>query len=1024
MNTDLGKKIYSLVSDHGEFDKDRVCQEISLFEEYDVCGDILTLHNKKNCYTNNRINSLVCYLLGITSKLPDGPLLIEKRRTYGRVGFPDIDMDFNHHRRGEIFDYLYNKYGRDRVANIGTVQRLTIKNCLHKTISVLDPEQSVIFDSAGNKVKNDTSDNFALRLKIVETLPKQPILKDGKGNVINTIEKAYEEFSDFRKMMDKYPEVYRVACHMQGGISAMGSHAAGVVVSPIPLCEISPVHLTGKIKDNEDDNDNKTIATQFTAEDVESLGLIKIDILGLLTKTVIRMTCNLIRDRHGIEINTEKIPLDDKKTFELFKNGHVDGCFQLENWGMQKTLQEIGIDSFDDLVAAIAMYRPGPMDFIPVYASRKKNPKSVSYLHPIIEKYTKNTYGIICYQEDTLISLVDGRHVPICEIKKGDIVHSYNVETKNMEPNICDGCSPTSVGDGIKIVLKNGYELLVTPEHEVWTFNGYTEAKNIKVGDLVGCPISVPDNSGEEKIAEWLGSNIHVSYLFGQLTGDGNISSGSSLSCGYEENADKILSWIEKNLPKLKCTKYKHGSWHLSVSCPILINSPDHGNRKTKWHLLLKDVGLKSNCYNKRIPDIIMMSNRQVKSAYLAGLIDSDGHISCGTNGSCICHYTSVSGMLLSDICRLLCSLGISHQRRSCRIHIWDTKSLEENISPYLVIKSFAGKRTRGKHSSFVPKCEIKKIIDHSGMSERSFCKKHNINRSGVRLKKTYCTTAIAERSGVFLGDLRYLPVIAIENVFNQQFYGMSVRNNHNLVANGIVAKNCYQEQCMNIFVEMADLTPTDGYLFIKGAAKKKAALFNSMKNKFIGNASKKTTSDIAEKVWEYFQPFSGYAFNLSHAVCYAYESWSTAYLKANFPLEFMSARLSIAAIDKDFDYIVKLEQDCEKNLNINILSPSLDDSKVNYVIVGENAIRRSLIVKGVGMNAAKEIEQKQPYRGNVIEKLGMKCGPVVNNRVIESLYDAGFFPGLKKTKVLDLFNIVRKDKKKVRGQQIGDIFS
>lgn len=205
----------------------------------------------------------------------------------------------------------------------------------------------------------------------------------------------------------------------------------------------------------------------------------------------------------------------------------------------------------------------------------------------------------------------------------------------------------------------------------------------------------------------------------------------------------------------------------------------------------------------------------------MAGLIDSDGHISSGTNGNCICHYTSVNKLLLKDLCRMLCSLGISHQYRDLRVHIWNTKLLEEIISNYLVVRKFVGKRTAGKHCSFIPKREIKNLITQSKLSERAFCKKHGINRRNIRLKTNYCTTDLAERVGISTGDLIYSPVVNIEDVDDQQFYGMSVRHNHNLIANGIVAKNCYQEQMMRVFVEMANLTESYGYKFQKTCAKK-----------------------------------------------------------------------------------------------------------------------------------------------------------------------------------------------------------
>lgn len=224
MQTDLGKKIYSIIkSNHSSFDQSVVQSEISLMEEYDVCGDMLGIYKRVSqtgsVGVENNLNSYVAFLLGITSSKPQGQFKLEKRRTYGRASFPDIDMDFNHYRRHEVAEYLIDKYGRDKVSNIGTIQRLTIKNCLHKTIAVLDPEHSITFDADGEK-KEEKGANFALRINIANTLPR--VMKNAEGKLITKLKDAYNEYPEFRHMMDRYPEVYRVALRMEGGISAFG----------------------------------------------------------------------------------------------------------------------------------------------------------------------------------------------------------------------------------------------------------------------------------------------------------------------------------------------------------------------------------------------------------------------------------------------------------------------------------------------------------------------------------------------------------------------------------------------------------------------------------------------------------------------------------------------------------------------------------------------------------------------------------------------------------------------------------
>ena len=168
------------------------------------------------------------------------------------------------------------------------------------------------------------------------------------------------------------------------------------MISEEPLNRICPLHVTTG------DDKSKVLTTQFSMEDVESMGLIKVDILGISTKTAMQWTWQLIKDRHNIDLDLSKLPLDDKLTLELLNSGLTDGVFQCEEPGMKQTLQQIGIDSFNDLVVSIAMYRPGPKDYIPEFASRKKGISSVTYPHPLMKEIVSDTFGIMCYQEQVM----------------------------------------------------------------------------------------------------------------------------------------------------------------------------------------------------------------------------------------------------------------------------------------------------------------------------------------------------------------------------------------------------------------------------------------------------------------------------------------------------------------------------------------------------------------------------------------------------------------------------------------------
>ena len=404
--TELEKRILTTAKKHPEFDGKLAIEELKLMNEFDsdLIDDLWNLYknaqDRNEIHTENKWNSCLAYYLGTTLCKPTQNCISEKRRTYGRSGFPDVDMDFDYMRRGEILEYLIGKYGRDYVGNIGNVQTLKVKAAVRRAIKVLDPTNSVRFDGDGRRIKSDINENFALENEILKTLPK--LMKRGDGSSIESVDETCEEYPQFNHYMIKYPEVKRVAKAIEGTIAGFGVHAAGLLLSPIPLSRIAPLHVTRKAGIDENGKQERVIATQFPMEDVERMGLIKFDVLGLSTKTAINWACKYVKEEKGVDINWGKIGLDDSETLKLINSGKTDGCFQLEQPGMKECLKMIGIHSFDDLVVAVAMYRPGPKDYIPEFAGRKNGAISVSYPHELLKKITEKTWGVIVFQEQVM----------------------------------------------------------------------------------------------------------------------------------------------------------------------------------------------------------------------------------------------------------------------------------------------------------------------------------------------------------------------------------------------------------------------------------------------------------------------------------------------------------------------------------------------------------------------------------------------------------------------------------------------
>lgn len=357
--------------------------------------------------TKNDINSWTAFALGMTSLKPTGEFL-PMRRAFARAGFPDIDTDFDDERRQDVYDFLINKYGRENVGNIGTFQAQKMKAAVKSVTKAVDAAYAF---HKGDK--ECTTANDVLAQQISDTLPVLPtgVIRwrdeNGKELIIKKLfsekpdekdgifKDAYHNIPEFQRLMKQYPEVLKHASSIEGLAGAFSQHAAGVVISNIPLRTIAPLR-----------RNKKGLATQYVYEDLESFGLIKFDILAIASLTVIRDACELIEANYGIKLDMENLPLKDEKTLDLYRSGNLNGVFQCENYGMQDTMRQIGVDRFDDVMAAIALYRPGPMDSIPEYVARKRGSKKVDYFHPSIEPHVKKnlsrSYGVLVYQEQVM----------------------------------------------------------------------------------------------------------------------------------------------------------------------------------------------------------------------------------------------------------------------------------------------------------------------------------------------------------------------------------------------------------------------------------------------------------------------------------------------------------------------------------------------------------------------------------------------------------------------------------------------
>ncbi|MCK5510034.1 DNA polymerase III subunit alpha [Candidatus Parcubacteria bacterium] len=312
--------------------------------------------------------SLICYLTGITNLDPlTYGLLFERFLNPDRVSMPDIDLDFADVRRDEVIKYVEDKYGKDHVAQIITFGTMAARAAVRDVGRVLGAPY-------------DYCD------KLAKAIP-----------MFTKIEEALESVSEFKDEYRKEElarQIINYAKRLEGVSRHASTHACGVLITNKPLTEYTPLQYAS--------SSDKSVVSQYSLHPVEDLGLLKMDFLGLKNLTIIEAAIRIIKNTRGIVIDIDKIPLDDASAYKLFHDGETTGIFQFESSGMKRYLKELKPTEFEDIVAMVALYRPGPMEWIPDYIAGKHGRKKLEYLHPKLEPILKKTYGVAIYQEQVM----------------------------------------------------------------------------------------------------------------------------------------------------------------------------------------------------------------------------------------------------------------------------------------------------------------------------------------------------------------------------------------------------------------------------------------------------------------------------------------------------------------------------------------------------------------------------------------------------------------------------------------------
>lgn len=346
-----------------------------------IVWDLCRFSREQGIWWNVRgsgASSIVAYSLYVTNLEPLGQdLIFERFLNEGRVTMPDIDLDFPDDQRDQLIRYTIEKYGQEQVAQVVTFGTMGAKAAIRDAGRALDYPLSEVDRIAG-------------------LVPGGPKVK---------LDRALKEVAEFRSLYEEEEHVRRLvdtARGVEGNVRHASTHAAGVIVSDKPLVEYAPLR-----RPTSGGEEQIGVVTQYPMEELEELGLLKVDFLGLATLTVMRRACELIRERHGVELDLLDIPVDDSSIFDLLSRGDVMGVFQVEGQGMRRTLMKMQPRKFEHVIAAISLYRPGPMEYIDDYIDRLHGKKEVEYRHPSLELILDETFGIIVYQEQIIRILTD-----------------------------------------------------------------------------------------------------------------------------------------------------------------------------------------------------------------------------------------------------------------------------------------------------------------------------------------------------------------------------------------------------------------------------------------------------------------------------------------------------------------------------------------------------------------------------------------------------------------------------------------
>ncbi len=786
--------------------------------------------------------SLVAYSLGITNIDPiHHGLLFERFLNPERKSMPDIDTDFCIDHRGELIDYVTQRYGQERVAQIVTFNRLTSKAVLKDVGRVLD-------------VSYSEADKMAKMIPVSRGKP-------AKLKVMISEESPAPEFRDRYKQDAKVFEWLDMAMRIEGVNKSSGVHAAGVVISPFPLDEVVPLQRSNEGQ----------VVTQYTMEDLESLGLLKMDFLGLRNLTTIEHTSKLIRDNQEPNFHIDAIAPDmsteaNQKTYKLLEKGDLEGVFQLESSGMKQIVKDLKPSNIEDISSILALYRPGPLDagLIPKFINRKHGREAIEYQHHTLEPILNNTYGVLCLAKGTLIARPDGTSTAIENIRKGDLILSS--DGKRVWSAKVAKQWQSGIKSIVKITLSTGTEIYCTPEHRFLTPEGdrfayeFKPLDNIKNAHVNGSIIyETWEISKTNKLL-----NPNEAYLLGLLIGDGHLTSSSpNIACSSEETA----IWVSNLIAETWKGEPKH---YFHTHCWYAYAKFNTQPQPTPLTIFMDKIyggrTWKVNSKDKHLPIDIVDYQECDRIDILRGLWDSDGSYTQNP------YFRSISNQLIKQVGQLLSSLKISYSLHSTHVMITDIARFYQLIGEPRLPNKLMGE----KKNNFVPipslrmQEELEEAIAITDRESRKTAKRSF--QAGVMVKPVrsqYASKIIGWTEAyqkiyteTYLQDVRPVFVVSVEDWGESECFDIEMvdQNSPYFLANGVVTHNCYQEQIMKMAQELAGYSLGAADLLRRAMGKKKPEEMEKQRSIFLDGCAKNgIRSEISNDLFDQMVIFAEY---------------------------------------------------------------------------------------------------------------------------------------------------------------------